>query len=127
MRQSVALSLLFCVVVATIIETTNGFTATTAPRASVSFSKNRVVTSGNSPPPAFWSSSSPPSFSNTLSLYSSNRNDDDDVNVNIIDDIDPVTITAVGFGLIAFNFFVFANMGDSGIGGLIARIINTFG
>mmetsp|Transcript_18140 Transcript_18140/g.25156 ORF Transcript_18140/g.25156 Transcript_18140/m.25156 type:complete len:133 (-) Transcript_18140:119-517(-) len=39
-------------------------------------------------------------------------------------DIDPFTITAIGFGLIALNFLVFANMGDGGIGGIIARIIN---
>jgi len=39
-------------------------------------------------------------------------------------DIDPFTITAIGFSLIALNFLVFANMGDGGIGGIIARIIN---
>ena len=56
------------------------------------------------------------------------RNDDEDieVNVNIIDNVDPVTLTAIGFGAIFMNFFVFGNMGDGGIGGLVARIINTF-
>ncbi len=56
------------------------------------------------------------------------RNDEDDVevNVNIIDDVDPITLTAIGFGAIFMNFFVFGNMGDGGIGGLVARIINTF-
>lgn len=48
------------------------------------------------------------------------------VNVNEIGNIDAVTLTAVGFGLIAFNFLIFANMGDAGVGGLVARIINTF-
>ena len=40
-------------------------------------------------------------------------NDDDDnkeVNVNLIPDVDAFTLTAVGFGLIAFNFFVLANV-----------------
>lgn len=62
-------------------------------------------------------------------LELANRNDDRenvDVNVNEIGNIDAVTLTAVGFTLIAFNFLVFANMGDVGIGGLVARIINTF-
>ena len=40
-----------------------------------------------------------------------NSPDDDDVKVTIIEDVDPVTLTALGFGLIAFNFFVFANLG----------------
>mmetsp|Transcript_22219 Transcript_22219/g.33352 ORF Transcript_22219/g.33352 Transcript_22219/m.33352 type:complete len:153 (-) Transcript_22219:280-738(-) len=48
------------------------------------------------------------------------------VNVNLIDDIDPVTITALGFAAIAFNFLVFANMGDAGLAGGVARIINFF-
>jgi hypothetical protein len=47
------------------------------------------------------------------------------VNVNI-PDVDPLTLTAVGFGLIAFNFFVLANSGDGGVGGVVARIINYF-
>ena len=47
------------------------------------------------------------------------------VNVNI-PDVDPLTLTAVGFGLIAFNFFVLANAGDGGISGVVARIINFF-
>ena len=34
---------------------------------------------------------------------------------------------SVGFGLIAFNFLVLGNMGDMGVGGVIARIMNTFG
>lgn len=34
------------------------------------------------------------------------------------------TITAIGFGLIAFNFLVLANMGDGGLGGVVATIIN---
>ena len=42
-------------------------------------------------------------------------------------EIDSVTLTAVGFGLIALNFFVFANMGDGGIAGVIATFMNTFG
>mmetsp|Transcript_25889 Transcript_25889/g.54714 ORF Transcript_25889/g.54714 Transcript_25889/m.54714 type:complete len:116 (-) Transcript_25889:313-660(-) len=67
------------------------------------------------------------------SIYSSpalrmaKRDDDKNVNVNLIPDVDAFSLTAVGFGLIAFNFFVLANMGDAGLGGLVARIINTFG
>ena len=46
------------------------------------------------------------------------------VNVNTVDNVDSVSLTAVGFGLIAFNFFVLANMGDGGLGGVLATIIN---
>jgi hypothetical protein len=54
--------------------------------------------------------------------------DDDEENVKTTQiDVDAATLTAVGFGAIAFNFLVLANMGDMGIGGLVARIINTFG
>ena len=48
-----------------------------------------------------------------------------EVRVDLVDGIDAVTLTAVGFGLIAFNFFVFANAGDGGIAGVVATIINT--
>lgn len=48
------------------------------------------------------------------------------VNVNLVGDVDSFTLTAIGFGLIAFNFFVFANMGDAGVGGIVARLINAF-
>ncbi|KAL3893557.1 MAG: hypothetical protein SGARI_008097, partial [Bacillariaceae sp.] len=34
------------------------------------------------------------------------------VRVDLVDEVDSVTLTAIGFGLIALNFFVFANMGD---------------
>jgi len=48
-----------------------------------------------------------------LFLAKDARNENDDnVNVNVIEDIDPLTITAVGFSLIALNFFVFANLGE---------------
>ncbi len=55
------------------------------------------------------------------------RDDEPEVQVNEIGNIDATTLTAVGFGLIAFNFLVLANMGDGGIGGIIATFINTFG
>lgn len=48
------------------------------------------------------------------------------VRVDLVDDVDPVSLTAIGFGLIALNFLVFANMGDGGIAGLVATIINSF-
>lgn len=70
-----------------------------------------------------------PYLTSSNTQLSSGRDDDrenQNVNVNLIGNIDSVTLTAVGFGLIAFNFFVLANMGDAGIGGLVARIINTF-
>jgi hypothetical protein len=41
-------------------------------------------------------------------------------------DIDPVTLTFIGFGLIAANFFIFANLGDGGVGGVVATIMNTW-
>jgi hypothetical protein len=65
-----------------------------------------------------------PAFPLSLRL---NDEDDKKVNVNLIPDVDSFTLTAVGFGLIAFNFLVLANLGDLGVGGFIARIINTFG
>lgn len=46
------------------------------------------------------------------------------VQVNEIGNIDAATLTVVGFGLIAFNFFVLANLGDGGIAGGVATIIN---
>jgi hypothetical protein len=52
--------------------------------------------------------------------------DDTSVNVNLLPDVDAATLTAVGFGLIALNFFVFANMGDGGIAGPIATIMNNW-
>ena len=39
------------------------------------------------------------------------RDDDDKkVNVNLIPDVDSFTLTSVGFGLIAFNFLILANV-----------------
>ncbi|CAJ1964056.1 unnamed protein product [Cylindrotheca closterium] len=48
-----------------------------------------------------------------------------EVRVDLVNDIDATTLTFVGFGLIAFNFFVLANAGDGGIAGVVASIINT--
>eukprot|EP00551_Chaetoceros_affinis_P000192 CAMPEP_0203644728 /NCGR_PEP_ID=MMETSP0088-20131115/10085_1 /ASSEMBLY_ACC=CAM_ASM_001087 /TAXON_ID=426623 /ORGANISM="Chaetoceros affinis, Strain CCMP159" /LENGTH=72 /DNA_ID=CAMNT_0050501317 /DNA_START=305 /DNA_END=523 /DNA_ORIENTATION=+ len=66
--------------------------------------------------------------STTTSLHISPLDEDEkeNVNVNLVDNVDSFTLTAVGFGLIAFNFLVFANMGDVGLGGMVARIINAF-
>lgn len=47
------------------------------------------------------------------------------VQVNLLPDIDSVTLTALGFALIAFNFFVLGNLEDGGIAGVVATIINT--
>jgi hypothetical protein len=47
------------------------------------------------------------------------------VQVNLLPDIDSVTLTAVGFALIAFNFFILGNLEDGGIAGIVATIINT--
>jgi hypothetical protein len=47
------------------------------------------------------------------------------VRVDLIQDVDPISLTAIGFGLIALNFFVFANMEDGGIASIIATVINT--
>lgn len=46
------------------------------------------------------------------------------VRVDLIEDVDPITLTAIGFALIAANFLVFANLGDGGIAGLVATAIN---
>jgi len=60
-------------------------------------------------------------------VVNSNRDEKEEkVKVNIIPDIDPITLTAIGFALIAFNFLVLGNLGDGGIGSLVARIINTY-
>lgn len=47
------------------------------------------------------------------------------VRVDLVEDVDPFSLTAIGFALIALNFLVFANMGDGGIAGLVATFINT--
>lgn len=74
-------------------------------------------------PQQYYHHQPPPAFSSlTTRLWAV---DDEDVNVNLIPDVDAATLTAVGFGLIAFNFFVLANMGDGGLGGALATIINT--
>ena len=49
------------------------------------------------------------------------------VRVDVVDDIDAFSLTAIGFGLIALNFLVFANMGDGGIAGVVATVMNTWG
>ncbi|KAL7550371.1 hypothetical protein ACHAWF_015719, partial [Thalassiosira exigua] len=64
--------------------------------------------------------------SSSPALKFSNRDDDKEVDVNLME-VDAFTLTAVGFGLIAFNFLVLANMGDVGLAGIVARIMNTFG
>lgn len=48
------------------------------------------------------------------------------VRVDLLPNVDAATLTAVGFAAIAFNFFVLANLGDGGIGGFVATIINTW-
>ena len=53
-----------------------------------------------------------------------NNKEDIKVRVDLVEDVDPLTLTAVGFGLIAFNFLVLGNLGDGGIGGLVATAIN---
>ena len=46
------------------------------------------------------------------------------VRVDLIENVDAVTLTAVAFGLLAINFLVLANLGDIGLAGIVARIIN---
>ena len=67
-----------------------------------------------------------PTHSNRLvSLKLANDPDEEQkVRVDLVEDVDPFSLTAIGFTLIAFNFLVLANLGDGGIGGLTARIIN---
>ena len=38
------------------------------------------------------------------------NDDDEDVRVDLIPDVDAFSLTAIGFGLIAFNFLVLANV-----------------
>lgn len=47
------------------------------------------------------------------------------VQVNELPNVDAFTLTAIGFSLIAANFFIFANLGDGGIAGVVATVINT--
>ena len=47
------------------------------------------------------------------------------VRVDLVEDVDSFSLTAIGFAAIALNFFVLANLGDGGIGGVVATIINT--
>ena len=63
----------------------------------------------------------------TLKRGGNGENDDPSdrkVRVDLVEDVDPLTLTAIGFGLIAFNFLVLGNLGDGGIGGVVATIIN---
>jgi hypothetical protein len=62
--------------------------------------------------------------SRTSTTGDNRKAEDIKVNVNLLPEVDAVTLTAVGFGLIAANFFIFANMGDGGIAGVVASIIN---
>lgn len=50
--------------------------------------------------------------------------EEQNVRVDLVEDVDSFSLTAIGFGLIAFNFLVLANLGDAGIGGVVARFIN---
>mmetsp|Transcript_10474 Transcript_10474/g.28967 ORF Transcript_10474/g.28967 Transcript_10474/m.28967 type:complete len:130 (-) Transcript_10474:72-461(-) len=69
-------------------------------------------------------------FANPSAREDSRRQDEvnqqnQKVRVDLVEDVDPVNLTAIGFGLIAFNFFVLANSGDGGLAGVVATIINT--
>ena len=46
------------------------------------------------------------------------------VEVHEIKDIDPMTVTALCFAALFVNFVIFANWGDAGLSGLVARIMN---
>lgn len=61
----------------------------------------------------------------TTQLWARKDDDEQNVRVDLVEDVDSVTLTAVGFALIAFNFLVLANLGDGGIAGFVATIINT--
>ena len=47
--------------------------------------------------------------------------DDEEVEVKLVD----FTVMAIGFAAIVVNFIIFANMGDSGLGSEVARIIRS--
>lgn len=58
-------------------------------------------------------------------LLAKNDDEEQNVRVSVVEDVDSITLTAIGFALIAFNFLVLANLGDGGISGVLATIINT--
>eukprot|EP00577_Skeletonema_sp_RCC1716_P024797 CAMPEP_0113391118 /NCGR_PEP_ID=MMETSP0013_2-20120614/10537_1 /TAXON_ID=2843 ORGANISM="Skeletonema costatum, Strain 1716" /NCGR_SAMPLE_ID=MMETSP0013_2 /ASSEMBLY_ACC=CAM_ASM_000158 /LENGTH=114 /DNA_ID=CAMNT_0000274335 /DNA_START=21 /DNA_END=365 /DNA_ORIENTATION=+ /assembly_acc=CAM_ASM_000158 len=108
--------LLLCIIAST--------TAFTTPPCAVSSStytaRSGAATTGN------LNVMQSPRFMKPTSLGVRLNGEDEEVKV-VTMEVDPFTLTAVGFGLIAFNFLVLANMGDAGIGGIVARIMNTFG
>jgi hypothetical protein len=112
-----------------------------------------IISEAASPPPALTATRMiwPPVASTTTVLYSEPNDTNNDVSqqeqlsrlgfkpeeiqtkrreepikvqVNEVGNVDAATLTAVGFGLIAFNFFVLANLGDGGIAGTVATILN---
>lgn len=87
----------------------------TAPFVSPSTTKSQSTAFGNSIDPV---------FSSSTQLWA-NNDDNKNTNVNLLPEVDAATMTALGFGAIAFNFFVLANLGDAGIAGGLATIINT--
>lgn len=62
----------------------------------------------------------------TQIYYGDNNEEERKVAVFEIPNVDAATLTAIGFAAIAFNFLVLANLGDGGIGGVVATFINNW-
>ena len=87
------LFLLLCIIIASLATQVASFTT---PSSSTSVNLNNVVLQSSR-------------VSKHTALEARLKGDDDEVNVFEME-VDPFTLTAVGFGLIAFNFFVLANV-----------------
>ena len=95
------LLLLFCIVVSSTAFTTSSCSVSSAVRSGAA-----VITNAN-----HLNELQSPSFIKTTSTSLEARLNGEDEEVNVVEmEVDAFTLTAVGFGLIAFNFLVLANV-----------------
>lgn len=59
-----------------------------------------------------------------MSLTKNTNDYEEEEEVNIVDDVNTLTVMTIGLAAIAINFIIFANMGDARLGDSIFRIIN---
>mmetsp|Transcript_32126 Transcript_32126/g.47327 ORF Transcript_32126/g.47327 Transcript_32126/m.47327 type:complete len:116 (-) Transcript_32126:500-847(-) len=112
----------FFVLLLCIVASTNAFTTPPCAVPSTYTARSGAATTGQ-----INVLQSPRFIKPTTSALEVRLNGEDEEVKVVTMEVDAFTLTAVGFGLIAFNFLVLANMGDAGIGGIVARIMNTFG
>mmetsp|Transcript_32127 Transcript_32127/g.47328 ORF Transcript_32127/g.47328 Transcript_32127/m.47328 type:complete len:116 (-) Transcript_32127:247-594(-) len=112
----------FFVLLLCIVASTNAFTTPPCAVPSTYTARSGAATTGH-----LNKLQSPRFIKPTTSALEVRLNGEDEEVKVVTMEVDAFTLTAVGFGLIAFNFLVLANMGDAGIGGIVARIMNTFG